>query len=83
MTADVAETCSAEQRIADGMEQDIGVGVAEQTFFMGDLDAAHHELSAFNQAVDIVTVAYSHGHFLFRISSARIRSSGVVILIFS
>src|SRR5436190_22012412 len=44
-----------QQRIADGMPQGIGVGMAVQTLGMGNIDAAQNELAACNQRMHVVT----------------------------
>ena len=61
--------------------------MSKQPQTMLDLYAAYDQLSLCYQTMDVVTVADTKiGHnypLLFQIASARIRSSGVVILIFS
>lgn len=46
MTANVAESGGAQQGIADGMAQDVAIGMAGGSFIKGDPDAADNELAA-------------------------------------
>ena len=57
MTADIAERRGAQQRIAQGMDQHIAVGMGEQTLIMGNGDAAQYQGTARAEAMGIVAVA--------------------------
>ena len=57
MVADVARRQRAEQRIGDGVDEHVGVGVSLQTFRMRDLYATEHERSAFDKSVHVVADA--------------------------
>ena len=63
MPPDITEPGSAEQRVANRVKQHVRIRVTEQPFFVGDFHTAHHELSAFDEAVDIITRADSHVTF--------------------
>ena len=41
------------KRVANGMHQDIRVGMPEQSLFVGDVDSAQNEIAAFDQPVEI------------------------------
>ncbi len=60
MIADIAQAGSSQQRIADGMEQYIGIAVAQRTFVVGDFNPANHQISSFNQLMKINAVTYPH-----------------------
>ncbi len=57
MAADIAQTCRTEQRVGNGVQQRIGIGVSEQPFFKWDFNSAKYQLSAFGQLVDIVALS--------------------------
>lgn len=57
MDADVAQSCGTEERIADGVQQDVRVGVALEPEFVGDLDPAEPQVIAWLEAVHIVAEA--------------------------
>ena len=89
--ADIAQRRRAEQSVHDGVRQHIGVAVAEQALFIRHLYAAENEPPPLRQAVDVIAVSDAQTrHFSAsrssrrrRIVSATIKSSGVVILMFS
>ena len=89
--ADIAQRRRAEQSVHDGVRQHVGVAVAEQALFIRHLYAAENESPPLRQAVDVIAVSDAQArHFSAsrssrrrRIASATIRSSGVVILMFS
>ena len=60
MLADVAERRGAQQRVADRVQQDVCVAVAEQSLVVRDLDPAHDELAPRDEAMDVEAVAYAH-----------------------
>ena len=66
MAPDVAQTGRTQQRIGDGMQQGIRIGVAEQPFFIRDIHATDDELAARDQLMDVETLTYAH--FLFSLS---------------
>jgi len=55
--ADIAERGGAQQRIADGVNQGVAVGVAQGAPVKRNLHAAQNELAARHQAVEIVANA--------------------------
>ena len=57
MAADVAERRRAEQGVRDGVQQYIGIRMAEQPERMRDFHPADDELAPFDEAVHIVTHA--------------------------
>ena len=60
--ADIAQGSSTEQGIGDGVQQSVGVGVAEQAFFKGDGYAAEDERAAGHELVDVVALSDAEGH---------------------
>ena len=46
--ANIAHVGGSEQGVADGMQQHVGIAVAQQSFTMFDLDTAHPKITAFN-----------------------------------
>jgi hypothetical protein len=58
--AQISFTHRAEQRIAEGMDQGIGIGVSQQTLAVGHLDPAKNQLSSWSQRMDVVAAAHSH-----------------------
>ena len=63
MAADVAQPGRAQQRIADRVQQHVGVGVSGQPQVVGNVDAADDELAAGGEGVDVEAVAdaeFSH-----------------------
>jgi len=61
MHADVAEGEGAEDGVGDGVREDIGIGVAGETEFAGDGDAAEDERAASFDAVSIPALADAEG----------------------
>jgi len=57
MQADVAIGERAEDRIGEGMERDVAVGMADDAPGMLDCDAAEHDLVARSEGVDVVARA--------------------------
>ena len=55
MVADVPGGNGAEQRIGDGVDEHVGIGVSVETLGMWNLDAAENERATLDQRVDIVT----------------------------
>jgi hypothetical protein len=60
MNPDVAQTGGAQDRIADGVDQRVGVGMPEQPLFPGNADPAENESAFLHQPVKIKTDACSH-----------------------
>ena len=75
MLADVAEAGGAQQRIADGVQQHVGVRMAVEALLVLDLDTADHELAAQHQRMHVEALADSHA-LRARIASAIATSSG-------
>ena len=55
--ADVADPAGAQKRVAYGMEQDVGVGMAAQSLVMGDHHSSQNQFSFFYQRVYVVSVS--------------------------
>ena len=64
METDVAHRRGAEQGIAKGMYQHIGVGVTQQPEGVVDAYAAQPQFTAFDQAVHVKAHSYAYFHFL-------------------
>ena len=60
METDVAQTSRAEQCIANGMNEHIGIAVAQQPQRVFNLDAAQPKVTSFHQLVNVVTHADSY-----------------------
>jgi hypothetical protein len=58
--ADVAQPRGTQQRIADGVQQHVGIAVAEQALLVGNLHPADDELAACNELVDVESLADAH-----------------------
>ena len=56
MPADIAQRGRAQQRIGNGVQQYVGVAVAQQPFFMRDIHSAQDKTAAFHQPVRVVAV---------------------------
>ena len=50
----------AEQRIADAVEQDIGIRMAKKSHGMGYINAADYEFPPLDKLMNIVSAAYSY-----------------------
>ena len=61
VVADVAQRGGAEQGVADGVDEDVGVAMAKQAVSVGDEDASEPQLAPFNELVDIVAEACADG----------------------
>ncbi len=59
--ADVAEGRGAQERIADRMQEDIRVAMAQEALLVRDLDAADDELAPRDELVDVESLADAHG----------------------
>ena len=57
MHADIAGAERAQDRIGQGVEPDIGIGMALEPLIMGTGDAAHQHLIPRSEAMDVETVA--------------------------
>ena len=83
MPADIAQARGAQQRVAQGMNQHVAVGMRDDLVGAGDFHAAQHHAFAGFEAMDIETLAdANHVPFSCRASqnSASARSSGLVTL---
>lgn len=60
--ADVAEVGCAKNGVTDGVEEDVGVGVAEQAEGVGDVYSSNDEFAAGGQSVGIVPKSYANVH---------------------
>ena len=73
-----------QQSVHNGMGQYIGIRMPQKPKCMRNLHASKDQLSSFNELVDVIAVSDSHAAFLpSSISSAILRSRGVVIFRFS
>ena len=64
VVADVAHIGCSEDSVADGMDEDVGVGMAEQSMCVLQLNATEPEVASFNKFVDIVAEADFYFHLL-------------------
>lgn len=63
MIAYVTQGCRPKQCIADGMDEHIGIGMAQQPQLKINLHASYYQVTALNEPVNIVTVSYpDHTH---------------------
>lgn len=60
--ANVAQTHRAQQGIGEGMQDDIGIRMANQSARMGNADAAEDQRPSFGQAVGVVTTSDADFH---------------------
>ena len=60
VVADVAQGGSAQQRVAQGMDGDVGVAVAQQPLLPGDVHAAQPQFTPLDEAVNVKTHSYTH-----------------------
>ena len=60
MTTDVSQPGGAQDRVADGVGTDVGVGVTEEAVAL-ELDAPEDQLSPGGEGVDVVAHAHRHG----------------------
>ena len=51
---DIAEPGGSQQGVHDGMDDDVGIGMAIEAPFKGNLDAAQDQAPPFFQAVDVI-----------------------------
>ena len=59
MVADVAQVGSPKQRVADGMNEHVGIAMAQQPQLMLYLDATQPKVATFHQPMDVVAHADS------------------------
>ena len=60
MLADVAQRRGAEQGVGDGVQHDVGVGVADQAARLVDPDASQDQRPSLDQPVRVVTNPHPH-----------------------
>jgi len=60
MAAYIAKACCAQQSIADGMQQDITIGMRFESFVMSDANTTEHQVIAFLEGVNIVALPNAH-----------------------
>ena len=60
MLADIPQRRRAKQCIRNCVQQHICIGMAQQAFFIWDRHAAHNQLAALHQAVNIITMTNAH-----------------------
>ena len=84
VAADITKTKGAENRVADRMQQNISVRVAQQPVFVGNRHSTQNQRTVRDQTMNIKTVADTHHVRLTSPAAskalARARSAGVVIL---
>ena len=98
VAAHISFTRRTEQGIADGMQQDVCIRMADKTPFMGDFNSPQNQPVSFLKRMDIIPYTGCISHLLplsvfspedssvfrdFKIISASGRSSGRVILMLS
>jgi hypothetical protein len=59
--ADVAEGRRAEQGVADGVQEHVGIAVAVEADRGGNINPADDELSVLCKLVDVYADSYAHG----------------------
>ena len=59
--ADVAQRRRAQQRVADRVQEHVGVAVAQEALVVRDLDPADHELPARDERVDVESLPDAKG----------------------
>src|SRR3990167_5295317 len=72
MHAKIAKTRRSKQGIADCVEQNIRVGMTEQTFLVGNFNPADDQFASRNQFVDIVADSDAHKETVGAASCGRI-----------
>ena len=70
VAANVAQPRCAQNGVGDGMQQHVGIGVAQQPLVVGDLDPTNDELAAFHQRVGIPAFTNTKIHSYSRFSLA-------------
>ena len=60
VSAQISFTHRSEQRIAEGMDQGIGIGMSLQTLAVGHFNPAENQLSSGSQRMDVIAAADSH-----------------------
>ena len=60
--ADVAQGGGAQKGVGDGVQQCVGIGVAEQAFAVGNGNAAQNQGAAFNEPVDVIALSDTDIH---------------------
>src|SRR3989344_321873 len=86
MPADSAEPGGAEAGIADGMNENVGVGMAVQSLAVRDFHAAENQIAPGDQRMHVVTMTDAYHAFpccCFKYNSANAKSSGNVTLMLS
>jgi hypothetical protein len=64
MRANVAEAGGAEERIANGVREDVAVGMPDRPFAEGNYDAADDEIAASGEAMQVVANSAAKAHDL-------------------
>jgi hypothetical protein len=62
MVTDVAHVGSAQQGVANGMDEHIGIAVAQQSLVVVEAYATQPQRTAFYQLVDVVSETYTYFH---------------------
>ena len=62
MLADVSLAQGAQERVAQGMAEDIGVGVAQEPLLPRDLHTAENQLASRHKPVNVYTLTNTKRH---------------------
>ena len=76
MLADIPQRRRTQHGVHHRVGQHIGVRVAQQALFKGDLHAAQDQLAAFHQAVHVITMSNAHSRFLFLYRAGQVLPRG-------
>jgi hypothetical protein len=60
--ADVAQGGGTQEGVGDGVQQCVGIGVAEQAFAVGNGNAAQNQGATFNEPVDVIALSDTDIH---------------------
>jgi hypothetical protein len=60
MPADISQGSCAQQRIHNGMQENISIRMAKKSLFIRDLDAANDQFPVLCQPMNIISHADSH-----------------------
>ena len=78
LPADVAGADGAQDRITDGVDQDVGVGMAQESQFKRDPRPAEDKLSARRKTVAVITETDAHRTLLKSVKGTRFHCIGPI-----
>jgi hypothetical protein len=55
VVSDIPFSCCAQERVGDGMREDIGVGMTVETAIVKDFNSAKDQLAAFGETMHIIS----------------------------